>query len=561
MDDPGCCADTQEQGISFTDTSAFPGANIKTNAVVSMKGLYHYPAKIVDTNTTKAFAAFEPSGKYKEKTVAAVISTYGSREQMAWFTSLAPEWSLTSSYLQHAYIHWVTRSLFVGKRKVHISAQVDDLQIATELYYPKGPDFQIVTEDLDAHAEWQKSINKRLNPGSEFWLELGHNGNGNVAVSTMSNSSEGLCTPDEAIYYDMPEGTPLEYVKPAGTGVDIWPAGHEKYNWSSKCTEIGKFGSWFRKPENLNHFAHLSHTFTHEEMNNATYHDAAREIQYNQAWMKQIGIDQAKRFSPNGLIPPAITGVRNGDVIRAWMDNGIKYAVGDNTRPVLRNPKSKYWPLMSTKATNGADGLWIVPRFSTTIYFNCAIHDCILKEWYAISKRNGTWNDLLADARQVNLKYIMDLQADPYMFHQANMHQTTMDVQTIGPETRKMSLIMSWMETITQELTRLTNWPNTSLKHDDIGKYFINRITLDGCGASSSYQYAADGKSITGIVVSTKDNTCGAPVPVTLPTGASDPSVSGGDSTADRVGSEPPIIWVTMKGQPVTLKLAKPIQL
>jgi hypothetical protein len=52
--------------------------------------------------------------------------------------------------------------------------------------------------------------------------------------------------------------------------------------------------------------------------------------------MTQVGI-AAGKFSPKGLIPPAITGLHNGDVIREWMANGITMVVGDNTRPPLLN--------------------------------------------------------------------------------------------------------------------------------------------------------------------------------------------------------------------------------
>jgi hypothetical protein len=72
-------------------------------------------------------------------------------------------------------------------------------------------------------------------------------------------------------------------------------------------------------------------------LNNATYADSAKEIAFNRAWMQQAGISSARKFSVNGLIPPAITGLHNADAIKAWMANGIKNVVGDNTRAPLMN--------------------------------------------------------------------------------------------------------------------------------------------------------------------------------------------------------------------------------
>ena len=76
------------------------------------------------------------------------------------------------------------------------------------------------------------------------------------------------------------------------------------------------------------------------DLNNATYADAAREITWNTEWLKAVGISKAKKFSPDGIIPPAITGMHNGDAIKGWVDGGVKNVVGDNTRSTLLNPVS-----------------------------------------------------------------------------------------------------------------------------------------------------------------------------------------------------------------------------
>lgn len=132
--------------------------------------------------------------------------------------------------------------------------------------------------------------------------------------------------------------TPLEFVKPLGSGTDLWPATPTTYpKYSTRCTANDELMQWFQDTTNLNYFAHVSHTFTHQDMNNATYTDVYKEITWNTAWMKDVGISKAKKFSPLGLIPPAITGMHNGDAIKGWVDGGIKNVVGDNTRAGLLN--------------------------------------------------------------------------------------------------------------------------------------------------------------------------------------------------------------------------------
>lgn len=532
---------------------------MRRNAGVSTSGLYHVPGAIAEPSTTWQIASFGAGGAFKTATVAAVVNNFAGREQMVFFLPLATFWSQTSNFLQHAYVHWVTRGLFLGKRKTHLNMQVDDLQLSTELYYPKGKTFKISTKDLDNHITWMRDINSRLPSGSNIMLELGHNGNGDLIAACALPNAERICDPAEAVDFPGPDTTELEFKKPLGTGVDIYPEGYEQFNWTKTCCQSDNFAAWFTKASNLNAYAHVSHTFSHMELNNATFHDATRDIYFNQAWLKTMGIDKANRFSPKGLIPPAITGMHNGDAIRAWLTNGITAVVGDNTRPVLRNQDSIFWPLTSTVESNGYAGMTIIPRFSTAIYYNCDTPECTSLEWKDTSAGSGEWKDLLKMSRDENTRYLLRLQADPYMFHQANMRQNDLPSMTVGSKTGKLSILMAWAETVLQEMTRLTTWPITSLKHDDVAKYFLDRKTLDDCKPKLSYVYNSAGKAITGVKVETdSSNSCSVPVPVTVPKGS---TTSSGSKTSDKVGSEPLIEWVKMSGNAVTLTLSSPVTL
>lgn len=134
-----------------------------------------------------------------------------------------------------------------------------------------------------------------------------------------------------------PADLPLEYVKPIGTGTDLWPSNYTAYGYADDCITTDPLGKFFQTPNIRDAFMHVSHTFTHEDENAATYTDVVKEITWNQKWLKQISIDKAKWFSAKGIIPPAITGLHNGDALRAWTENGIVQVVGDNTRPTLLN--------------------------------------------------------------------------------------------------------------------------------------------------------------------------------------------------------------------------------
>lgn len=100
------------------------------------------------------------------------------------------------------------------------------------------------------------------------------------------------------------------------------------------------------------------------------------------------------------------------------MTNGvsnIKYVVGDNTRPVLMNSQNPFWPLTTDVTNNGYAGLVIIPRWATTIYYNCDLPACTLAEWINTSGGSGDFTNLLADAKATNTRHLFGLHWDPYV--------------------------------------------------------------------------------------------------------------------------------------------------
>lgn len=165
-----------------------------------------------------------------------------------------------------------------------------------------------------------------------------------VRVSTYhdsgTNSLDALLT--KVVEYPDQIDTPLEFAKPLGSGSSIWPAtaSADYGNYSLACLKRDPLLVWWQKTANLNAFSHISHTFTHEDQDNSTYFDVVREITWNKAWLAQTGIAAATKFSDSGIIPPAITGMHNGDALQAWYEQGIVHVVGDNTRKPLLNQVS-----------------------------------------------------------------------------------------------------------------------------------------------------------------------------------------------------------------------------
>jgi hypothetical protein len=325
----GCCGVGQEQYIYFTQTT--PQSGLSTNANLSTTGLYHYIGQVTDPTTTTEIARYDSSGTTPGGT-AAVINNFNGREQMVFFISWATDFSQTSAVLQHEFITWMTRGLYVGYRRVYLNTQIDDMFLSTPIY-PGTIEYRLVPADMQDIWNWVPTIQAKMNTGSFYLPEIGHNGNGNIDYATYEvDGGDTICYPGSIQYDDQP-ATPLEFRKPLGTGRNYWPNTPTVYGFSTRCSQLDPLYNWFRQSANQGRFFHISHTFTHEYLNNATYSDVLKEIQFNQAWLQQIGFASG-RFTPNGLIPPAITGLHNGDALQAWSDAGLSNCVGDSKSTV-----------------------------------------------------------------------------------------------------------------------------------------------------------------------------------------------------------------------------------
>ncbi|KAI8933555.1 hypothetical protein NX059_009289 [Plenodomus lindquistii] len=543
---------TNDEPLTFTNTTAFPTANLKTDVGISTAGFWHTPATITNGSLAVEVAKFGTAG------TAAVINQIGDRQQMAWFLPFALDWSASSNIAQHAWITWVTRGLYVGFRRIYLSAQVDDMFLETELYRPQGQKYRATPADMTAHVRWQSTLNAKLPAGSEFYLEIGHNGNGDIEAGVYTTAGQTSCNPPDAIYYPEQPEVNKEYKKVPGVGDNIWPATPANYSWSLACASIDPLMQWFYVASQRDAFAHISHTFSHADLTNATFSDTSKEIQFNKAWLTQIGLSAAKRFSPKGIIPPAITGLYNADAIRAWMTNGIVNVVGDNTRPGLRNSQNTFWPYITTVDTNGYAGLTVMPRWATLIYYNCDSPDCTLQEWIDTSAGSGNFDSLLANTRESTLRNLMGLHWDPYMFHQANMRVAGIPATTVNGVSGQYSLLMTWLEVITTAMTTYTTWPMRTLKQDDIVQQFVNRQTRDQCSPSMTWKLSTNGASIESVNVFTAGgNRCGTTIPITLPGAVT--STAG--ATKEQLGTDPLTLWVNMAGASRSYRLSSPLRL
>lgn len=153
----------------------------------------------------------------------------------------------------------MTRGLYSGFRRVYFGTQVDDMFLETDIYSPAGTLFRIRPADLTNHISWQANLNTRLPAGSSYFLEIGHNGNGDIEAA-VATTGASACRPNTAIEYADQIDTALEFQKPLGTGTNIWPTTPTSYTWSLTCAKLDDLEQWFQTAANRDAFAHISHT-------------------------------------------------------------------------------------------------------------------------------------------------------------------------------------------------------------------------------------------------------------------------------------------------------------
>ena len=338
--------------------------------------------------------------------------------------------------------------------------------------YNSSRAFRLRPDDLLEHINFTSQFNAKLNvtnPGTAYFTEFGFNANGNIVYAFDLATNESITCPGPIFKSWSEASTDLEYIKPLGSGKNQWPS-NPKFTWTAACVFLDPLAQTLGNTTIRDAIGLVSHTFTHLDLDASTYHDTLKEIAFNLEFAELMNFTNGLKFSGSGLIPPAITGLHNGDALRAFSDNGLWNGIGDNTRPVLRANQNYHWPRMTDSGQNGYHGYQITPRFSTRIYYNCDTVSCDVPQCIATADciASEGLDGLLYLERKFAVNQLISLFHDPYMFHQPNLRQVDVQNSTIDGVNGQFSLLQMWLLTVTNEIARLVDWPMITLRHDDV---------------------------------------------------------------------------------------------
>ncbi|KAJ3212428.1 hypothetical protein HDU82_001715 [Entophlyctis luteolus] len=511
----------------------------------------NFPATVLNSTIVTTVLNFT-SGTTLAGVAAAVVDFGRNQQQMSFFMPCG-NWSITCCSIGNIWFQWATYGMYTGMRRIYFTPQIDDFFLSTEGVNENNQSvtFRDSTADMLNLVTWMTSFNSRMPQGSNVTVELAFNGNG--VLETVSN------TTDFALDFD-PDltDTVLNWKKPLGTGQSLWPPlSSINQNWGT-ILQSDSLYKFMIMTTISSKFLWVSHTFTHEILNNNSYSDTSNEVTFNfkLASSAYMGLDGKAYWSNKTMVTPGISGLFNGDALRALSDFGIKAAVGDSSRPPTMNAvRPMYWPLVTTMANNGFDGFVVIPRQALNIYFNCTNQYYNTVLYNKVYNKSATFADIMNAEVQRNLRTLALLSWAPAMFHQANLRNSDMPSVTAGSAVGKLGLMQQWVENVYGNFTQIVNWPIITIKQDDLTQKFINRQIYETAGVTVMELFAISASSVmlNGFTVSA-NTSCIAPI--TLPRGVAASNVNlPASATTEQIGIDSLTIWVhiTANSAPISI--------
>ncbi|KAL6611459.1 hypothetical protein U3516DRAFT_551422 [Neocallimastix sp. 'constans'] len=547
--------DPNERGTTVTDQKLIPADNditkkifsdtrVKISAPLDINNVYHGRIKIIDETHVKPFLYYKENDK-KGAVAATIINYPNGREEMNFYFGFG-SWSQSSIILCHLWLVWGTRNIFNGFRRVYFTAHIDDVFLSTGtvdmkenlVINTKGISFRTSTKDYDGIIKFQNSITKKMPSGSEFRVELAFNGNGILSKAD----------PKKDLSVDTERYVDIEYVKKPGTGDKRWPTENYKLDISSSELKNDPLFAYFRNNRSKQkEFFWSSHTFTHENLDNASRSDVDNEIRVNIEMAKKLRLHDKKWWSGHSIITPQISGLHNKDALEVFKKYGINSAIGDLSRHAIINNENPYLPYFTTKKSSNLEGFPIIPRSPTEIYFMCTTKDentWMYNHIYkSVNGKDLTWDEIMERESKRTLLLLTKLRHEAHQFHQSNLRN----------EDTGASLLEQWVTPIVNTYNKYVEWPLISIKLDSSAEEFVKRANLESCG--QVVKLIIDKNKVTKISVSATKGDC--IIPVTVPVKVRKSSLPSG-ATLEQVGKDPLTIWVPVKkGETKTIKLRR----
>ncbi|MDO8251226.1 MAG: hypothetical protein Q7T78_16110 [Rhodoferax sp.] len=448
---------------TFTPTGQQAFGYLNTANPIKIKdGVYTYPSTPASAATVALLQTPDA------KAMASVYTAPEGWQNLALAADNNPELTHTL-LLGYGVVNWVTRGIFLGERKIYLSAQPDDVFIPDDLWDPVSKTTPLnsaafrhrnTATDYNSLVAWQTALQANSQTAA-FSLELPFNG---VGYNTV-----------DAGYLNLGETT--DTLSPAVRA-------------------------------NPNAFRWINHTWDHTSLDPADPFDPGF-VPLTVTTMKQkfqLNHDVASglsgtppvvfsRYNKNAFVQPDISGLENPVFWQAAQEFGFRYILMDTSksydfRPVISPipPNTGFYSSRDT-FVQGNPRILIIPRYPTNLYYNVSTPAEWVSEYNHFFGAAGivppppgqtswfggdsTYEQILDRESEVLLRYMLKYNANSWMFHAANLR----DYDGTGPN--KKSLLSDLLDAVTAKYRAMYSLPVVSPNQSTIGQFMAARMAYN----------------------------------------------------------------------------------
>lgn len=344
--------------------------------------------------------------------------------------------------LEYGFVNWVSRGVFLGKKRAYLTPQIDDVFIADDRWNTTTHrnnveldgenEFRVTGSDIADLVSWQTGLRANLPDGSQYISVIAFNG--------------------------------------AGTD----PAEYSDESLLAEALSAGDNLTW------------LNHTWDHESFDPLVHDAVHEEVDRNCALAAQHNLNG---FACSELVSPDMSGLTSPEAMLGLVDAGVKYVVSDTSITsevaAARGTTPGDNPSFNVGRVNTIDArLYQVPRHPTNIFYDVATREDEVDEYNTLYRsywgRDLSYEEIIDEDTSFGLHYLLTGDVDPLMFHQTNVSSELVDG-------RNHSLFGDWVERTATRFTALVKHPILSLAQRDIASVMQARAAFDACGAAATY--------------------------------------------------------------------------
>lgn len=348
-----------------------------------------------------------------------------------------PPINLHARLLPYGIINWATRGIFLGERKVYFVPQPDDVfawgdgwDSDTQTIIVDQKNHRLSPDDLDSLVAWMNDLKTTVPNAADFKIEMPFNGLG--------------AEEDRAGY----PGGPLGAVDP-GT-------------LTAKALELEQEFIW------------LNHTYTHADLDNASYALSYAEIAKNNDLAANLL--NFTDYTTTTLLTGAYSGVTNPNVIGAAYDLGVRYLLADaSVVPTYTAPAPN---IGIPHPLNPA--VLLIPRHANNIYYFAVTPQDETEYYNSIyTDTSRTYEQIIDTITDQSLENLLDFRINPTMFHMNNI--------IVYTTTHTSTILADFVESLYGKYNALynANVPILSLRTQEIGAKMWERMAYDASGVSA----------------------------------------------------------------------------